>query len=72
MNTDSQEIRIQRWLTEGHTLTPLEALHKFGCFRLGARIHALRKLWPIESRMVKTESGAVVAEYWMPKARRAS
>ena len=33
---------ILEWLTNGHTLTPLEALKRFGCLRLSARIHDLR------------------------------
>ena len=39
----TQEARIFGCLIEGNTLTPLEALEKFGCLRLGARIFALRK-----------------------------
>ena len=29
---------ILAWLREGHGLTPIEALSRFGCFRLAARI----------------------------------
>ena len=29
-------------LKKGQKLTPLDALRRFGCFRLGARIHELR------------------------------
>ena len=38
----SQEKQILNYLRAGNSLTPLEALHKFGCFRLGARIWDLR------------------------------
>lgn len=38
----SQKQKILNHLLEGKTLTPLEALQKFGCFRLGARIFDLR------------------------------
>lgn len=34
----SQAQRILAYMKEGNTITPLEALHKFSCFRLGARI----------------------------------
>ena len=34
----TQKDRILDYLMEGHSLTPLEALNLFGCFRLGARI----------------------------------
>lgn len=37
----SQEQKILAYLKDGHTLTPLEALNKYGCFRLAARINAL-------------------------------
>ena len=30
-------------LQEGRSLTPLEALNEFGCFRLAAHIESLRK-----------------------------
>jgi len=39
--TQSQRILI--YLKTGKSLTPLEALKKFGCFRLAARIADLRK-----------------------------
>ena len=39
----SQEARIIDYLAAGHALTPVDALNRFGCFRLSARIHELRK-----------------------------
>lgn len=30
-------------LKQGERVTPLDALRRWGCFRLGARIHDLRK-----------------------------
>jgi len=38
----SQKEQIKQYLLTGKELTPLEALEKFGCFRLGARIWDLR------------------------------
>ena len=32
--TDSQKKRILRYLLNGNSLTPLDALNLFGCFRL--------------------------------------
>ena len=44
-------------------LTPLEALSLYGCFRLGARVHELRREGHrIESRMVQS-NGKHYAEY---------
>ena len=61
---DSQEKKILQWLTNGGTLTPLEALRKFGCLRLGARIYDLsRKGFKIKKEMIKLESGKRVARY---------
>ena len=39
----SQNAEILRYLKAGKSITPLEALHKWGCFRLGARIWELRQ-----------------------------
>ena len=39
----TQTQRILIYLKTGKSLTPLEALNKFGCLRLAARIADLRK-----------------------------
>lgn len=39
----TQEAVILFNLQCGRTITPLDALKEFGCFRLGARIHQLKK-----------------------------
>lgn len=39
----SQNTKILNYLSKGKVLTPLQALNKFGCFRLAARIADLRK-----------------------------
>jgi hypothetical protein len=39
---DSQNALIKAWLLNGRSLTTLEALNMFGCFRLAARISNLR------------------------------
>ena len=42
-NTTNRQIdRIAKWLESGKPLTPMQALEKFGCFRLSARIKDLR------------------------------
>jgi len=64
----TQESRILSALEQGYRLTPLVALRRFGCLRLGARIYDLkRKGYRIEKRMLKTPSGARVAEYWIDR-----
>ena len=42
MRTDSQNALIKGWLLNGHSLTTLDALTMFGCFRLSARISNLK------------------------------
>lgn len=37
----SQNKAILQHLQKGHSITPLEALHLYGCFRLSARIYDL-------------------------------
>lgn len=39
----SQNKQIKAYLDAGNSLTPIEALMKFGCFRLAARIKELRE-----------------------------
>lgn len=40
---DSQNALIKGWLLNGNSITPMEALNMFGCFRLSARIANLRE-----------------------------
>ena len=48
----SQNKEIRKHLENGNTLTPLDALSMFGCFRLGARIHDLKNKFGLN---IKTE-----------------
>jgi hypothetical protein len=60
----TQANRILRYLKEGNRITALDALESFGCFRLAARIHELRREgWAIAERTVETASGKRIAEY---------
>lgn len=38
----SQIDGIKTWLLEGKSITPIEALREFGCFRLSAVIYVLK------------------------------
>lgn len=62
----SQSTLILAHLQSGKTLTPIEALNKFGCFRLGARVFQLRKAHPIHTEMVK-RGKKFVASYSLKK-----
>lgn len=60
----SQLSLIRAALEKGDTLTPIDALNRFGCFRLGARIHDLREEgYDIATLDHHTPSGSIVAEY---------
>jgi hypothetical protein len=48
----TQKQLILRYMQEGREISPLDALREFGCFRLGARIHELRRDgWDVVSRL---------------------
>jgi hypothetical protein len=67
MSTNSQEAQILEYLLAGNALTPLEALSKFGSFRLGARIFGLKKRGhDIDMEMVE-RNGKHVAQYSIKK-----
>jgi hypothetical protein len=58
----SQNMRILAHLKKA-TLTPLEALKLYGCFRLGARVYDLRQDGhAIKSRLIEKD-GKRVAQY---------
>jgi len=64
----SQADAILDYLLEGRTITALTAFRLFECFRLGARIHDLKRLgYEIESKRVKVNS-KYVAEYKLIKS----
>jgi hypothetical protein len=61
-----QNARILAHLKGGRTLTALEALEWFKCFRLASRIHDLKKAgYDVQKRTIKTNSGKSVAEYYL-------
>jgi len=63
MKTKSQTERIASHLGRGWKLTPMQALEKYGCFRLAARIQELRNAgMSITTRKV-TRNGKTFAEY---------
>lgn len=65
MKTESQNALIKGWLLNGKSITPLDALNMFGCFRLSARIANLRdEGLPIVTDMV-TISNKRVARYYL-------
>lgn len=72
MNESSQREAIAKHLKSGKSLTPLEALTKFRCLRLGARVWELKQQGaPIVKRMVEVGRGGSkkkVARYYQVSA----
>lgn len=49
----THEAQLLRHLREHHSITPMEALEEFGCYRLAARIYDLRAAGhPIHTIMI--------------------
>ena len=66
-STDSQNALIKGWLLNGYSITPMEALNMFGCFRLSARIANLRdEGMPVVTDMV-TINDKRVARYYLSR-----
>lgn len=62
----SQTQQILQALKSGDKITQMDALQRFGCFRLGARILEIRQMGhSVSSRMVDAGNGKRVAEYSM-------
>lgn len=54
----SQTERILEWMLQGHPITPIDALDRFGSFRLGARIAEIKaKGYLVYSEFVTNEQG---------------
>ena len=60
----SQTKQIAAYLNKGRKLTPIDALTKFGCFRLAARIADLRNEgMNIKTKIIKLDNKKQVAQY---------
>ena len=63
----TQNERILNYLSNGKGITPIEALNKFGCFRLAARISDLRKSGHTIWTDNVTKNGKTFASYSLSK-----
>ena len=65
MRQESQKSKIMKWLDNGNSITPIQALEMFGCFRLAARIKDLKDTGMIiDKAMIANEKGKHYAVYW--------
>ena len=64
-SSESQNKRIAEWLKAGNTITAMEALNMFQCFRLASRITDLKQKFGLRivTDRVMTPSGKRVAQY---------
>jgi hypothetical protein len=59
-----QNSKILSYMLLGNSISAYEALQLFGCFRLAARIHDIRKMgYAINKETMDTQSGKKVAVY---------
>lgn len=66
MEIESQNKRIKQHLIDGYSITPIQALKLFGCFRLSARIHELRKEMDIKAEKV-INNGKSFCSYYLKR-----
>jgi hypothetical protein len=60
----SQNKQIADYLNKGKKLTTIDALNKFGCFRLASRINDLRNEGiNIATKIIKLENKKQIAQY---------
>ena len=60
----SQNKQIADYLKKGKKLTTIDALNKFGCFRLASRINDLRNDgMNITTKIIKLDNKKQVAQY---------
>ena len=67
MAKKTQSEQILTYLSKGKGLTPIDALNKFGCFRLAARISDLRTQGYTIWTETVTKNGKTFASYKMTK-----
>lgn len=62
----SQNKLIKEYLMSGHSLTQMDALNMFGCFRLASRVYDLRNEGlDIKRETVELASGKRVTRYYL-------
>lgn len=69
--SESQVKAILAYMRQGYKITPMDALRKFSCFRLGARIKDIEEIvgYPPHRDRVQVENASGkqvwVARYWL-------
>lgn len=63
----SQSANLYAWLADGHSITPLQAFHKFGTLSLHSRISELRSRGHKIDCQLVSANGKRVGKYRMRK-----
>jgi hypothetical protein len=64
MKSESQNALIKGWLLNGRSITAIDALNMFGCFRLSARIANLKEQgMNITTEMVEVNDKRIAKYY---------
>ena len=66
----TQRQQILEYLQRGNRLTPIEALNKFGCFRLAAVIHRLKQDDHDIKAATVTWDGKQFAQYYISQVEK--
>lgn len=70
---ETQTEAILADMRQGMSVTALDALNRYGCFRLAARINDIRKLGHVvHVETVEVAGGKRVARYWMDQPEQLS
>lgn len=64
---ESQNNEILKSLESGEKLTPIDALNRFGCFRLGARVYDLKRRGHNIITETIEKNGKRFAQYYLIK-----
>ena len=67
MERVTQKSKIREHLQSGQSITPIDALERYGCFRLAAIIHTLKNHYGmnIKTELVKNKYGTKYGKYTM-------
>ena len=71
-NLKPSALTILAALRTGDMISPLDALNRFGCMSLSQRVGEIKRSGvPVAKRMIKTQSGKRVAQYYIVKVEMA-
>ena len=63
----TKKARVKAHLEIWGSITPLEALHEYGSFRLSAIIYVLKREGMMVDTEMVSERGSTFAKYWLRK-----